>query len=772
MSPSDNQPKPPVSEQLADMILKAIRTGGITGGGLGAFWQLFQNSDIPKAIASLIVGAGLSYGAKLLMPVHRGNEERAEKTGQAINEGIDQVFDQVTDQVIAAATGFENKYLLCQAAECQAFRSEGMTQHDGIFIPLLKEVFVPLELDSSAIKAGFRAVSSSNASPKYQELTIWTFLAQAKNTPTFRQLAVLAWGGYGKTTLLRHIAFRYGTKQAPKEAPKLVPILLVLRKYRNLLSQENPPDLAVLITEHHLPDLPGAERLQPPKNWALGLLKSGKALIMFDGFDEVGNEQRPRVAHWLMLQMRRYGKSVFLLTSRPKAYKEQDVSTRLQLNTSLWVRDFNESQRKKFVTRWYECQERYANAGRETPDVRKAATKAAQELLSQIESQQALKDLAKNPLLLNMIVTFHRRVPGAELPKRRVELYREICRLQLIDRPKVRSVGNLLTQCDTQGMLQQIAFLMMQHQWERIQQERLLREIDQIIKQQDELFEAQDFLNEIVQISEMLVQQEDEYEFAHLSFQEYLAAVYIASQTNKVEELYKHLKDDWWKPTILLYAAQVNPTRLIREAMNQGTIDLAYTCLRETTKQIDTQLAEELQEEFKEVKKIVIKARYEDLKQYLESSAWEQADKETARLMMTTLGKERGQTLNSHELLDFPCEDLKTINNLWVTYSQGRYGFSVQKEIYLDYGGVADGKYHQEVSKRFGVAVGWSKFSHSLNNEEGDSWYFEVASSKRDARGHFPVDIFLSATDMDRIPDVAILECVSSIFSRIQACNS
>ncbi|MEL6130426.1 MAG: NTPase (NACHT family), partial [Cyanobacteria bacterium J06628_4] len=152
MTSSGNpQPKPPASEQLADMLLKAIRTGGIAGGGIGAFWQLFQNSDIPKAIVSLVIGAGLSYGAKLLMPVHKGNEDRAEKAGKAINEGIDQVFDQVTNQVIAAATGFENKYLLCQAAECQAFRSEGMTQHDGIFIPLLKEVFVPLELDSNSI---------------------------------------------------------------------------------------------------------------------------------------------------------------------------------------------------------------------------------------------------------------------------------------------------------------------------------------------------------------------------------------------------------------------------------------------------------------------------------------------------------------------------------------------------------------------------------------------------------------------------------------------
>ncbi|MEM7796648.1 MAG: GUN4 domain-containing protein [Cyanobacteria bacterium P01_C01_bin.118] len=705
MSPSGNpQPKPPASEQLADMVLKAIKTGGIAGGGIGAFWQLFQNSDIPKAIASLLIGAGLSYGAKLLIPVHKGNEERAEKAGKALNQGIDQVFDQVTNQVIAAATGFENKYLLCQAAECQAFRSEGMAQHDGIFIPLLKEVFVPLELDSSAMQAGFRALELDKNPEKQRELTIWTFLAQAQKTPTFRQLAVLAWGGYGKTTLLRHIAFRYGTKQLPKGVPKLIPVLLILRKYRNVLSQDNPPDLAQLITENHLPGLAGAEGLRPPINWAVNLLKNGKALVMFDGFDEVSKQQRPKVAQWLTAQMRRYGRSIFILTSRPKAYREQDAATRLQLSTSLWVRDFSQHQRRQFVTQWYECQERYANAGRNTPDVQKVAKESAQDLLQQIESQQALKDLAKNPLLLNMIVTFHRRVPGAELPKRKVELYGEICRLQLVDRPRARGVGSVIVQCESQKILQQVAYIMMRSHVERIHRVTLLRWLERIIKGRKENFTAEDFLENVVEISELIVQQEDEYEFAHLNFQEYLAAVCIA-QTGQEEILYRRFTDDWWKPTILLYAGLISPTRLMREAVQRGANDLAYQCLQETTKQVDVALATELAA----VKQTVVDARYADLETYLKNREWRKADNETYRLMITAVGKEESQYFEDEELLEFPCEDLKNIDKLWLTHSKGKYGFSVQKEIYLSCGGVANGKYNKKAYQKFCDVVAWRK---------------------------------------------------------------
>ncbi|MEH2424372.1 MAG: GUN4 domain-containing protein [Nostoc sp.] len=55
--------------------------------------------------------------------------------------------------------------------------------------------------------------------------------------------------------------------------------------------------------------------------------------------------------------------------------------------------------------------------------------------------------------------------------------------------------------------------------------------------------------------------------------------------------------------------------------------------------------------------------------------------------------------MNSVE--NFPCTDLRTIDQLWVKYSNGRFGFSVQKRIWesvgKDYG-------------KFGDRVGWRKW--------------------------------------------------------------
>jgi predicted NACHT family NTPase len=698
IDPSENKlENAPLNDKIADIVLKVLMTVGLAGGGISAFWSLFKESDVPKAIASAVIGLGISYAAKKL-----------EKPGKAIDQDIDKAIDSATNQIITKASGFEDRYLECQKWDCQAVRSEGVAQYEGIFAPLLEEVFVPLALGTGAISAGFQ-FQDDEVDPK-TDLNIWHFLARAEKEPTFKQLAILAWGGYGKTTLLKHIAYSYATqRQKQYGVPRRIPVLLAFRKYRELLSQATPPSLPVLVAQYHIPSLPEGADLVVPENWAQEILRDGKAIVMLDGFDEIPKVQRPAVARWVLAQMQRYRKSIFIVTARPKAYKDQDAGDRLTLDTQLWVQDFKPAQRKDFVQRWYFCQERYANGGRNTPDVQQGAQQAATELLTQIESRQELRDLAKNPLLLNMIATFHRRFPSAELPKQRVDLYKEICLLQLRDRPGARKLETVLTQCEAQIILQCLALYMMQQRLERVDRSTFLQLLNRFLTEQGEAVLPTDFLEQAVQISELLVEPEpDKFEFSHLSFQEYLAATHIAQQ-HQESLLYSHLAEDWWKPTILLYAAQTNPTSLIREMMNQDLGDLAFACLQETTKRLDAGLLTELNE-FKLLKQAVRTSRYQQLEEYLKNGQWHDADKETYRLMITTVGQEEGQWFEEG-ILNFPCEELKAIDELWLKYSQGHFGFSVQKNIYLSErcGGIADGQHHKEAWDKFCHEIGWQK---------------------------------------------------------------
>lgn len=214
--------------------------------------------------------------------------------------------------------------------------------------------------------------------------------------------------------------------------------------------------------------------------------------------------------------------------------------------------------------------------------------------MQQIEAETELTDLAKNPLLLNMISTFHRLYPGAALPKRRVDLYGEICSLQLKARPRDRRLDTVLLALEPQAVLEQVAFKMMQQMKKRIDRDALLHLMATALADQDETVSATVLLRDVVQISELIVQQEDEYEFAHLSFQEYLAAAYLAAQPDEREPLlYSQLVNGWWKATILLYAGKTKkPSGLIREAMRQHNNDLAYACWQQTSKRVDRSLTD------------------------------------------------------------------------------------------------------------------------------------------------------------------------------------
>lgn len=101
---------------------------------------------------------------------------------------------------------------------------------------------------------------------------------------------------------------------------------------------------------------------------------------------------------------------------------------------------------------------------------------------------------------------------------------------------------------------------------------------------------------------------------------------------------------------------------------------------------------------------------YRELQKLLQAGQWKEADYETYLRMLEALGREKGDWIRAEELLNFPCKDLKTIDRLWVHYSNGKFGFSVQKKIYVECGAKLDSKYPgDEIWEKFGDRVGWRK---------------------------------------------------------------
>jgi hypothetical protein len=73
--------------------------------------------------------------------------------------------------------------------------------------------------------------------------------------------------------------------------------------------------------------------------------------------------------------------------------------------------------------------------------------------------------------------------------------------------------------------------------------------------------------------------------------------------------------------------------------------------------------------------------------------------------------------LDVESIKKFPCEELRTIDKLWVDYSNGKFGFSVQKKVWIACGGVP-GKYDYDVYKKFADQVGWRRSGNWLGYDE------------------------------------------------------
>ncbi|HCQ21655.1 MAG: serine/threonine protein kinase [Aphanizomenon flos-aquae LD13] len=148
---------------------------------------------------------------------------------------------------------------------------------------------------------------------------------------------------------------------------------------------------------------------------------------------------------------------------------------------------------------------------------------------------------------------------------------------------------------------------------------------------------------------------------------------------------------------------------------------------------------------------------YRKLRDYLAQGKWKEADEETRRVMLAVAKREKEGCLDDKSIDNFPCEDLRTIDQLWVKYSDGKFGFSIQKRIYQGFGGTRE--YNSEIWRQFGDKVGWRK---------GGNWlyYEDITFDKKAPEGHLPWGCGLPG----HLPGLGFLPDVG-VFSRVKTCK-
>ncbi|MEB3230995.1 MAG: GUN4 domain-containing protein, partial [Leptolyngbyaceae bacterium] len=158
---------------------------------------------------------------------------------------------------------------------------------------------------------------------------------------------------------------------------------------------------------------------------------------------------------------------------------------------------------------------------------------------------------------------------------------------------------------------------------------------------------------------------------------------------------------------------------------------------------------------------------YTKLSNFLENNQWKEADYETYLIMLQAGGRyDPGEGIPKEDLRQFPCAVLQTIDHLWITASKGKFGFSLQKNIYLQSGGVLNGQVPStDVWQEFNRRVGWSVEGRGI-------WYDDLTFSLDAPIGHLPTPCWhtyntRSLTIIGMIGS-GLYDC---LFPRIEACT-
>lgn len=379
-----------------------------------------------------------------------------------------------------------------------------------------------------------------------------------------RRFLLRGLAGSGKTTLLQWLAVNSARQTFTSQLEDWNTSAPFFIRLREFVEQRLP-------TPNELPRLvaPSAGN-SVPDGWVRDRLRSGQALVLIDGVDEVPEAQRGRVRDWLADLVGSFPDPFYIITSRPSAVDADWLSHEGFAEAELQPMEMSDID--AFVEHWHE-------AVRE--ELQDEADKAelpsyAADLKAAIRKSRSLRSLATSPLMCAMLCALHRD-RRRQLPSDRLELYRAGCEMLLERRDKERGIEAAgyptLTYRQKLVLLQDLAYWLMENGWSMVAPERAAQAFERKLPNIQGVppnTSGADVLRLFLDRSGMLrVPVVGQVDFTHRTFQEYLAA-WETQERGNIGVLIKNAHDDQWRETIILAAGLVRANE--REELISGLI--------------------------------------------------------------------------------------------------------------------------------------------------------------------------------------------------------
>ncbi|MCP5086182.1 MAG: hypothetical protein GY952_05185, partial [Rhodobacteraceae bacterium] len=394
------------------------------------------------------------------------------------------------------------------------------------------------------------------------------------------RLVITGGPGSGKTTYLRLIAASVARALRLKQPewveihlglvePLPLPIIVSLsdyNQYRRENKQPTDPRQGTLITfiSHTLIRQQAAIGL--PDDFFERLLMQGhNCLLLLDGLDEVANERERTLVRRAVEELAiTDGVRQIVVTSRSRAYQGAAVLPEEFRVAS--VQPMTPDQVNALAARW--CRAVYDSDNAPAEALRLQAAIAG---LEQHRAARQEQRLAETPLLVTIIAIVHYN--QRRLPEQRAELYEKCVEVLLTEGHhsasdatyELADWGGTLT--EKRGLLAFLAFEMMGagetagrsvSEWQL--KTWLLPRLTRRYGEAAAIPQLTTFIQAMRERGSLLDERGGDYQFTHLTFQEFLCAYHLAETVRDPAKIVAFLQDKnrlseaWWREVVLLTA--------------------------------------------------------------------------------------------------------------------------------------------------------------------------------------------------------------------------
>ena len=175
--------------------------------------------------------------------------------------------------------------------------------------------------------------------------------------------------------------------------------------------------------------------------------------------------------------------------------------------------------------------------------------------------------------------------------------------------------------------------------------------------------------------------------------EENLKIIFIDNEGKFGENFYNHIRGNTYRNRLTFITQRLQEKKLLdlfikvvqKQFSNFVQEIVTYNRVTEPVSQLESDL--------------------DHLKNLLEQKKWIEADIETTNLLLESIGDQN--SVKKKTLKEIKCDVLRGIDKLWRKESDGKFGFSAQKEIWEDIKKSYSSVKEEELIERFGIKVGW-----------------------------------------------------------------